>query len=70
MANASNDDYFSFMSAKSGSKRVPVDSRVLNPPAAAVGRPDGGPRESSMEVTESSLSDTAIQRIFRPPTPT
>jgi hypothetical protein len=57
------------MSAKSGSKPVPVDPRLLTPPPA-VRRPDLSSHESQMEVTESSLSDTAIQRIFRPPTAT
>jgi hypothetical protein len=70
MSYASKDDYFSYMSAKSGSKPVPVDPRVLTPPPAAVLRPDRSSHESQIEVTESSLSDTAIQRIFRPPTAT
>jgi hypothetical protein len=68
MSNAVVDDYFSFMSAKSGSKAMPGEPRVLIPPAMAVRRPDAGARESQMEVIESSLSDTAIERIFRPPT--
>ena len=69
MSLAVRDDYFSFISNKLGG------SAVQREPAAAVqrvkvmGRPDMDERalQSQMEVTESALSDTAIERIFRPP---
>jgi hypothetical protein len=71
MANAVVNDYFSFMSDKSGGKSVPREPRVVVvPPAiAAAARPDASDRrqESQMEVTESDLSDTVIERIFRRP---
>ncbi len=69
MSHAVLDDYFSFMSEKSGSKPVSPDQRVLIQPAKAMWRPDATNRkhESQIEVTESPLSDTGIQRIFRRP---
>jgi hypothetical protein len=69
MSLAVLDDYFSFMSDKYGGKPVSPDQLVLIQPAKAMGRPDATSRkhESQIEVTESALSDTGIQRIFKRP---
>jgi hypothetical protein len=74
MDHAVTDDYFSFMSDKSnksGSKSVPQEPRVVVPPVKAIVRADTLERvqPSHMEVTESDLSDTVIERIFRRPSP-
>ena len=69
MSLAMLDDYFSFMSDKLGSKPVPEDRRVLVQRLKAVVRPDMTDQawQSQMEVTESPLSDTVIEQIFRRP---
>jgi hypothetical protein len=71
MDHAVTDDYFSFMSNKSGGNRKPEDVRVVVPPVKAIVRVAVADRvqPSQMEVTESSLSDTGFQRIFRRPKP-
>jgi len=71
MGQAVLDDYFSFMLDKSDGKRVPQDRRTVGQPVKAAVRPDVADRvpQSQMEVTESPLSDTEIERIFRRPNP-
>jgi hypothetical protein len=71
MDHAVTDDYFSFMSNKAGGQPVPQEPRVVVPPLKAIVRADVVERvqPSHMEVTESDLSDTVIERIFRRPTP-
>jgi len=66
MSNSMSDDYFSFMSAK-GTSNHARQRRSL--PAAAV-KSEGSSDtidfvdETRIEVTESSISDTMIQRVF------
>jgi hypothetical protein len=63
------DDYYSFMSDKLGSKPGPEDPRVGVQRPKAIVLPGATARvpESQIEVVESPLSDTVIERIFRPP---
>jgi hypothetical protein len=73
MDHAATDDYFSFMSSKSdktGSNPTPQTVRAV-PPVKAIARLDMADRvqPSQMEVTESALTDTGIQRIFGRPNP-
>ena len=63
------DDYYSFMSDKLGSKSGPEDLSVVVQRLKAIVLPKSTDRvpESQMEVVESPLSDTVIERIFRLP---
>jgi hypothetical protein len=67
MSNTMSDDYFSFMSSKwedkSAKQRPPMEA----PPTTSVRPSDiiDFVEESQIEVTESPLSDTMIQRIFK-----
>ena len=75
MSNSMNDDYFSFMSNKGQDKQSAVPPRAVAPrgAAAAVSAVKSSDsiefvdeaRESEIEVTESFVSDTTIQRIFK-----
>jgi hypothetical protein len=69
MSLAVLDDYFTFMSDKSGGKPVSPDPRVVVQPAKALERPEARRQEPQIEVSESALSDTVIERIFRRPNP-
>ncbi len=75
MSNPMSDDYFSFMSEKWEKKRSgpglsnsPLAASALIPPSV---KPTdiidfkAEDEESQIEVTESEVSDTAIQRIFK-----
>jgi hypothetical protein len=57
--------------SKAGSNLKPQDPRTVVQPLKALVRADIPERvqPSHMEVTESDLSDTVIERIFRRPTP-
>ena len=74
MSNPMSDDYFSFMSEKWDKKDGP--GRSSSPLVAAARIPPSvkptdiidfksEDEESQIEVTESEVSDTAIQRIFK-----
>jgi hypothetical protein len=69
MSLAAPNDYFSFMSDKLGSSPVPEDLGVVVQRAKATVRADviDWVQPSGMEVTESPVGDTAIQRMFRRP---
>jgi hypothetical protein len=63
MSNSMSDDYFSFMSEKW--EKGPAKRR---PPAATLVRPSDTidfVEETQIEVVESIVSDTMIQRIFK-----
>ena len=67
MSNSMSDDYFSFMSSKWENK-----SAIRPPPAKAAPAASLLPsdiidfvEEPQIEVTESFVSDTMIQRIFK-----
>jgi len=67
MSNSMSDDYFSFMSSKWEDKQAPQRQRAVAPPATSV-RPSDTidfVKEPQIEVTESLVSDTMIQRIFK-----
>jgi hypothetical protein len=67
MNNTMSDDYFSFMSSKWEDKSAKQRPPMKAPPAASVLPSDiiDFVEESQIEVTESPLSDTMIQRIFK-----
>jgi len=68
MSNSMSDDYFSFMSSKwedksnkqTTARRCAADGRLYGPRT-----PSTFVEESQIEVTESPLSDTMIQRVFK-----
>ena len=70
MSNSMSDDYFSFMSNRGTGRRT--ENRVPTRPAAVVpsdtiefvAEPPTHV-ESPIEVLESFISDTMVQRIFR-----
>jgi len=67
MSNSMSEDYFSFMSSKWEDKHTKQRPRVVAPPTTSV-RPSDiieFVEESQIEVTESPLSDTMIQRVFK-----
>lgn len=68
MSNSMTDDYFAFMSDKSTSKLSPPGPVKFAPPKKVEMQVDTVDfvDDTQMEVTESSISDTMIQRIFRP----
>lgn len=66
MSNSMSDDYFSFMSDRG--QRKQATRRTVFPPAPdPIMQSDiiDFVEETQIEVTESSISDTMIQRIFR-----
>ena len=65
MSNSKADDYFSFMSAKGKSKNV-TPLRSVAPPAKSARQSDtiDFVEEPQIEVNETSISDTMIERIF------
>ena len=67
MSNSMSDDYFSFMSSKWEDKRAKQRQPVVAPPAASPLPSDiiDFVEEPQIEVTESFVSDTMIQRIFK-----
>ena len=67
MSNSVSDDYFSFMSSKWEDKHAKQHPRIVAPPATSLLPSDtiDFVEEPQIEVTESPLSDTMIQRIFK-----
>jgi hypothetical protein len=67
MSNSMSDDYFSFMSSKWEDKRTKQRPPMKAPPATSVLPSDtiDFVEETQIEVTESFVSDTMIQRIFK-----
>jgi hypothetical protein len=67
MSNSMSDDYFSFMSSKWKAKHAKRPQHVVAPPAASLLPSDtiDFVEEQQIEVTESFVSDTMIQRIFK-----
>lgn len=66
MSNSRSDDYFSFMSRK-GEPQTAA-RRAVPMPSAGFSRESDTidfEEESQIEVVESIISDTMIQRIFR-----
>ncbi|HWS63239.1 MAG TPA: hypothetical protein VN325_10835 [Steroidobacteraceae bacterium] len=67
MSNSMSNDYFSFMSSKWEDKSTNQRPPMKAPPATSVLPSDiiDFVEESQIEVTESPLSDTMIQRVFK-----
>jgi hypothetical protein len=67
MSNLMRDDYFSFMSNKWGNKGGNPRERIVAPVALSLLPSDtiNFEDETQIEVTESFVSDTTIQRIFK-----
>ena len=67
MSNSMSDDYFSFMSSKWEDKRSKQTARTVAPPAASLLPTDviDFVEEPQIEVTESFVSDTMMQRVFK-----
>ena len=67
MSNSLSNDYFSFMSSKWEDKHAKQRPPTNAPRATSVLPSDiiDFVEESQIEVTESPLSDTMIQRVFR-----
>ena len=67
MSNSLSNDYFSFMSSKWEDKHAEQRPPTNAPRATSVLPTDiiDFVDESQIEVTESPLSDTMIQRVFR-----
>jgi hypothetical protein len=67
MSNSMSDDYFSFMSNKWEDKHAKQCQRAVAPPPKLMAHGDtiDFVEESQFEVTESFVSDTTIQRIFK-----
>jgi hypothetical protein len=68
MSNTMSDDYFSFMSAKGRKKEenqgyASAGTSMVIDPADTIDFV--GEEEPTIEVTESFVSDTTIQRIFK-----
>jgi hypothetical protein len=65
MSNSMTDDYFAFMSDKWTNKHSSQGQRVVAQPKKVAVRSDtiDFVDDSQIEVTESFLSDTTIQRI-------
>jgi hypothetical protein len=69
MSNAVIYDYFSFMSDKSDKsdrKAAPSDPRAPAKPIVHLAVAERV-QQSQIEVTESTLSDTVIERMFKRP---
>ena len=67
MSNSMSDDYFSFMSSKWEDKRSKQTARTVAPPATSLVSTDviDFVEEPQIEVTESFVSDTMMQRVFK-----
>ena len=67
MSNPMSEDYFSFMSSKWEDKHAKQRQPVVAPPEASLLPSDiiDFVEEPQIEVTESFVSDTMIQRIFK-----
>ncbi|HLZ99487.1 MAG TPA: hypothetical protein VKP66_16245 [Steroidobacteraceae bacterium] len=67
MSNSMSEDYFSFMSSKWDNKSDKQRPRAVTAPPASVQPSDiiDFVEEPQIEVTESPLSDTMIQRVFK-----
>jgi hypothetical protein len=67
MSNSMSEDYFSFMSSKGEDKHAKQRQPAIAPPAASLLPTDTNDyvAEPQIEVTESFVSDTMIQRIFK-----
>ena len=67
MSNSVSDDYFSFMSSKWEDKRSKQTARSVAPPATSLLPTDviDFVEEPQIEVTESFVSDTMMQRVFK-----
>lgn len=67
MSNSMSDDYFSFMSSKWEDKRSKQTARTVAPPATSLLSTDviDFVEEPQIEVTESFVSDTMMQRVFK-----
>ena len=67
MSNSMSDDYFSFMSSKWEDKRSKQTARSVAPPATSLLLTDviDFVEEPQIEVTESFVSDTMMQRVFK-----
>jgi hypothetical protein len=67
MSNSLSDDYFSFMSNKWEDKHTKQHGRAGAPLPKLLAHADTIDfiEESQFEVTESFVSDTTIQRIFK-----
>jgi hypothetical protein len=67
MNNSMSEDYFSFMSSKWEDKSNQQRPPTKAPPTTSVRPSDiiDFVDESQIEVTESPLSDTMIQRVFK-----
>jgi hypothetical protein len=67
MNNSVSEDYFSFMSSKWEDKGAKERQRAAAPAPTSVRASDiiDFVEESQIEVTESPLSDTMIQRVFK-----
>ena len=69
MSNSMSDDYFSFMSDRGNCKHSTPRRSAVGSTPQAVRQSDTVEfiEEPQIEVTESSISDTMIQRMFRKP---
>ena len=67
MNNSMSEDYFSFMASKWEDKREKQRPRAVAPPTTSVRPSDTVDffEEPQIEVTESFVSDTTIQHIFK-----
>jgi hypothetical protein len=67
MSKSMSDDYFSFMSSKWEDKRSKQTARSVPPPATSLLPTDviDFVEEPQIEVTESFVSDTMMQRVFK-----
>ncbi len=67
MSSSMTEDYFSFMSSKWERKDAGPRQRLVAPPSPLLPSDtiDFVVEESQIEVTESVVSDTMIQRIFK-----
>ena len=67
MSKSMSDDYFSFMSSKWEDKRSKQTARSVAPPATSLLPTDviDFVEEPQIEVTESFVSDTMMQHVFK-----
>lgn len=66
MSNSMSNDYFSFMAdRKGGADAQPMHGATAVPNAFTDSDVVEFIEDPQMEVTESSISDTMIQRVFR-----
>ena len=66
MSSSMSEDYFSFMANKGEKKHAKQSQRTVPPPTSPVSADIiDFVEEPQIEVTESFVSDTTIQRIFK-----